>query len=65
MPDPVARRFEQITRGTGLQTRAPKRHEVPGCAFCERFKGRMHPSHDASDRCESGKREHCTCDECF
>jgi len=42
-----------------------KRHEVDGCPFCERFKGQMHPSHDASDRCESGKYDHCTCDVCF
>ena len=42
-----------------------KRHEVEGCPFCEKFKGQMHPSHDASDRCESGKHDHCTCDVCF
>lgn len=23
------------------------------------------PNHKASDRCESGKRPHCTCDVCF
>ncbi len=23
------------------------------------------PSHKAKDRCESGKRNHCTCDTCF
>ena len=45
--------------------RKPKRHEVEGCAYCERYKGQMHPSHDASARCESGKHEHCTCDVCF
>jgi hypothetical protein len=25
----------------------------------------MGPRHTASKRCESGKREHCTCDACF
>lgn len=23
------------------------------------------PRHEASDRCQSGKRAHCTCDTCF
>ena len=23
------------------------------------------PGHRASDRCESGKRDHCSCDACF
>lgn len=23
------------------------------------------PSHEASSRCESGKRSHCTCDTCY
>ncbi len=36
------------------------------CAQCERQgKGAFAPSHDASGRCESGKRPHCTCDRCF
>jgi hypothetical protein len=47
-----------------------RRHKAsPGeCPFCdrERARGNMtHPSHDASDRCESGKRPHCTCDTCW
>lgn len=25
----------------------------------------MMPWHDASENCESGKHEHCTCDTCF
>jgi hypothetical protein len=25
----------------------------------------MHPNHKPSDRCESGKRPHCSCDTCF
>lgn len=47
-----------------------RRHKlVPGqCAYCDREReadSTFHPSHDASDRCESGKRAHCTCDTCF
>ena len=26
---------------------------------------KMVPYHDASDRCQSGKRTHCSCDTCF
>jgi hypothetical protein len=36
------------------------------CKTCEALaKGEMCPPHDASPRCESGKRNHCTCDTCF
>lgn len=47
-----------------------KRHQLPKgeCAYCdsEREQGNtFHPSHDASERCESGKRNHCSCDRCF
>ncbi len=40
---------------------------VGECAYCdaERNGSGFHPSHDASDRCESGKHNHCTCDTCF
>jgi hypothetical protein len=41
---------------------------VKGCKGCEVFftnPGVMAPSHKASDRCRSGKRDHCTCDTCF
>lgn len=43
------------------------RHYVEGCSFCEEIKqnGGFGPSHDASNGCESGKRDHCTCDTCF
>lgn len=39
----------------------------PGdCAYCDKYRGTtMFPSHQASERCESGKRPHCTCDTCF
>jgi len=36
------------------------------CVFCARYGADpMSPPHDASTRCESGKRDHCTCDTCF
>lgn len=47
-----------------------KRHKAPPgeCKLCDEERERrsdFHPSHDASDRCESGKRIHCSCDTCF
>lgn len=48
----------------------PRRHKVPAgaCVTCDQERARgsdFHPSHDASPRCESGKRAHCSCDLCF
>ena len=48
----------------------PRRHKAePGeCKFCDQMReeGReFQPDHDASRRCESGKRAHCSCDACF
>lgn len=48
----------------------PHRHKAePGeCAYCDRERAAgndFHPSHDASPRCESGQRSHCSCDACF
>ena len=44
-----------------------RRLRPPGeCPFCDRHRDdTMMPSHTASDRCESGKHPHCTCDVCF
>lgn len=43
-----------------------KHRTRPNCEFCRRYGHESNmPSHDASDRCESGKRPHCTCDRCF
>lgn len=42
-----------------------RRHTAPGCPTCERETTDFHPPHDASPRCESGGREHCSCDVCF
>lgn len=36
------------------------------CPTCEGLKpGEDAPPHDASVRCESGRRNHCSCDVCF
>lgn len=34
------------------------------CVICAET-GLLKPPHDASPRCRSGGREHCTCDTCF
>lgn len=49
---------------------AIKRHKAPQgeCGYCDQLRAdgsNFHPSHDASDSCESGKHNHCTCDMCF
>jgi len=50
----------------GIEPKPPKRIYVEGCKACAAIgKGGFGPPHDASDSCESGKREHCTCDTCF
>lgn len=36
------------------------------CAYCDQNRDEaMMPAHHASLRCESGGRDHCTCDVCF
>lgn len=41
----------------------------PGeCNYCDRERqdgNTLHPPHDASPDCKSGKRPHCSCDTCF
>jgi hypothetical protein len=40
----------------------------PQCAYCCSMRDRgasFYPPHAASDDCESGKRNHCSCDRCF
>ena len=40
----------------------------PDCEYCKRLLAEgtdFAPPHDASRRCESGKRSHCSCDTCF
>jgi hypothetical protein len=47
-----------------------RNHKAPegSCATCDemrRERNDFHPSHDASAACHSGRRSHCSCDECF
>jgi hypothetical protein len=35
------------------------------CKYAMEHRSEPVPYHDASERCESGKREHCSCDTCF
>ena len=38
------------------------------CKYCDDMRARgatFFPSHDASRNCQSGGRNHCTCDTCF
>jgi hypothetical protein len=49
---------------------APRRHRVEPhlCPTCDALRAEgtnMHPPHDPSPYCESGKHDHCTCDWCF
>ena len=42
------------------------RRPIGECTTCDANRNdSMMPSHTASDRCESGKRPHCTCDVCY
>jgi hypothetical protein len=45
----------------------PRRRKALGeCAYCDEWGDDPNmPYHEASTRCESGKRPHCTCDTCF
>lgn len=49
-----------------VQSEPPKRRRrISDCAYCATINDKGAPMHDASPRCESGKRLHCTCDTCF
>lgn len=57
---------------TAAQREPERKHRhklAPGqCAYCDRERAannNFHPAHDASERCESGMRDHCSCDTCF
>lgn len=39
--------------------------ERAACSLCTTPSRGPKPPHRASERCESGKRSHCTCDTCF
>lgn len=54
----------QLQRAAAAPPR--RRQHVPGCPTCDRYPPTgFFPPHDASPRCESGGRDHCTCDTCF
>lgn len=41
---------------------------VGECAYCDKVRetnDMMAPGHTVRERCESGKRPHCTCDRCY
>lgn len=45
-----------------------RRAPVGECPACDSYRNagiKHHPSHEASPRCESGAKPHCTCDVCF
>jgi hypothetical protein len=43
---------------------ADRKAEMAACPTCQRDDPRG-PAHFASRRCESGRRNHCTCDTCY
>jgi hypothetical protein len=44
-----------------------RKDEIANCKYCQEIKerGGFGPSHFASRNCQSGGRNHCTCDTCF
>lgn len=50
--------------GAGARHYVERRKRVVTCSTCQAGDEPI-PWHDASDRCESGKRTHCACDTCF
>lgn len=49
-----------------VQSPTARRQRDEGCLYCQQYQpGEMMPPHDASPRCESGRRNHCTCDICW
>lgn len=58
-----------FNRNVDKRPKPRRQHAEPGaCKTCDAERQRNNtffPPHDASPRCESGKRPHCTCDACF
>lgn len=51
---------------TEEELKLQREKEIEECKYCQENKNSyMFPNHFASNRCESGKRNHCTCDVCF
>jgi hypothetical protein len=66
--DDAARKRRSETKEQRIERQEREGTIVRDCAGCQVFfdnPDAMGPSHKASDRCESGKRSHCTCDTCF
>ena len=60
----------QIDAALADVKRKHRRHKLPPgeCKTCDRerwLSNEFHPSHDATERCKSGKHNHCSCDTCF
>lgn len=56
----------KAAEGIALKVALSGRPETAeSCALCEQFARTGGPRHEASDRCESGRRPHCSCDACF
>jgi hypothetical protein len=51
-----------VERRFGVAARTPRDQRVAGCPGCRYEDG---PPHEASPRCESGGRNHCSCSACF
>ena len=52
----------------GIVDPRPRRQIEPGCNFCDQMLAEgqtFFPPHEARPDCESGKRPHCTCSECW
>jgi len=61
-----ARHASASKPGTVKPLRAIRVTREPGCEYCAKHRDDpMMPPHQASSRCESGKRSHCTCDTCW
>lgn len=48
----------------------PRTHQAPPgeCEYCDKERAAnctFHPPHSASSYCQSGQRDHCSCDRCF
>jgi len=63
----VAALRKQVANNAHECQPSTRRHKMPAgeCPYCDSEKSSFHPPHDASKRCKSGKRSHCSCDTCF
>ena len=60
------RRFARADMPDHMKTHKRRHVDTSGdCRTCNEYLGGMMPPHDASSRCESGWRSHCSCDTCF